>query len=29
VAAAGLWAKSLANYEGDFAEPTGNERRIT
>jgi hypothetical protein len=29
VAAASLWAKSLLHYEGDFAEPTGNERRIT
>jgi MFS family permease len=29
VAAASLWAKSLMHYEGDFAEPTGNERRIT
>ena len=29
VAAASLWAKNLLHYEGDFAEPTGNERRLT
>ena len=29
VAAASFWAKNLLRYEGDFAEPTGNERRLT